>query len=92
MANELGREALRRFREEQTRREQTAEEAPPAVPTGRKSRQAMPRLWLKANASPDEYAEFRKLARAANLTLANYVRMRLGLPVTRPGRPRRVGN
>ncbi len=89
MAQQLiyGREALRRFREQEARREQAAKDAEAKARTRRARR-----LWLKANVSPDEYAEFEKLARAAELTLANYVRQRLGLPLTRPGRPRRAKN
>jgi hypothetical protein len=100
MANvpNFGREALRRFREQEAAKEQAAKDAAAkraaeaaAEETAKKSkkRPPQPRLWLKTNVSPGEFTEFQNLARAAELTLSNYIRKRLGLPITHPGRPRK---
>jgi len=96
MANQpiYGREALRRFREEQVRKEKAAQEAAAkrqaAKLAGKKP--ARRQVQWKVTASADEDAKFRKLARAAGLTLSNYIRKRCGMPPIRPGRPKLPNN
>ena len=66
---------MSRFCEKPARKEQAAK---PAAES--KACRPQPRLWLKANASPEECAKFQKPAHAADLALANYVRKRLDCP------------
>jgi len=92
MANEpiFGREALRRFREEQARKEKSAQAAAAKGQMAKLAgkQPARRQVQWKVTAGLDEDAKFRKLARAAGLTLSNCIRKRCGMPPIRPGRPR----
>ena len=86
MADEpiYGREALRRFRERQTDVEPATSPNPDAdAKPDNKRRQLQMRTALNAN----EQSILEELARSANLTLSNYTRTALGMPVIDAGRP-----
>jgi hypothetical protein len=73
-----GREALRRFREQEAAK-------PTNVPTSPKRASIQTQIRIAVN--PDEQSFLEGLARRAGLSLSNYVRTALGMPVISAGRP-----
>lgn len=73
-----GRETLRRFREQEAAK-------PINAPTSPKRASIQTRIRIAVN--PDEQSLVEGLARRAGLSLSNYVRTALGMPVISAGRP-----